>query len=227
MIFVSGVLGSSHCLGMCGGFVVSIGSSAPTPTSNLARQLVYSAGRLFTYTFLGAVGGFVGLSLIRAVPTLVHGQAVLALVAGLLLVLEGAASAKLLPFRSATGSTRGCLAGTLLSDLLTSPQLMNSFLAGVLTGLLPCGLVYAFLALAVSSGSMVIGGLMMALFGLGTVPTMLIAGCGSSLLSLRLRRHAFTIAAYSVMATGAVSVLRGVALFTSASDQLVGWPLCG
>ena len=76
LILLGGVLGSSHCVGMCGGFALSIGATAPNVMQNLTRQLIYSAGRVFTYGFLGAAGrlrGLVVLSPIHASdPRAVH-----------------------------------------------------------------------------------------------------------------------------------------------------------
>ena len=65
LLFTAGILGSTHCLGMCGPFALAIGSQAPGWKSNLLRQLVYSAGRIFTYASLGAMAGFGGWRLGR------------------------------------------------------------------------------------------------------------------------------------------------------------------
>ena len=61
LVFLGGLLGSAHCVGMCGGFAVSIGIGSRGLASNLRRQLVYTAGRIFTYSFFGIVAGYAGL----------------------------------------------------------------------------------------------------------------------------------------------------------------------
>ena len=83
LLIMAGMLGSSHCVGMCGGFALTLGGSARSPWNNLGRQAAYTAGRLFTYSTLGALAGFVGWRLTKLVPSGVHVAAVLAIVAGL------------------------------------------------------------------------------------------------------------------------------------------------
>jgi len=85
------------------------------------------------------------------------------------------------------------------------------FVAGLATGFLPCGLVYAFLAAAVATGNVLKGMLVMACFGLGTVPAMAAIGCGSRVLSLRLRQHVFRLAACFVVLLGGATIYRAVA----------------
>jgi sulfite exporter TauE/SafE len=83
-------------------------------------------------------------------------------------------------------------------------------LAGVLTGFLPCGLVYGFLALASSSASVWVGLLIMSLFGAGTAPLMILAGAGGSLLALAGRRNLLRVSAVCVCVAGLVSIARGL-----------------
>ena len=95
-----------------------------------------------------------------------------------------------------------CLAGTFVGPFLNSPRLSNVLLAGVLTGFLPCGLVYGYLALASSSASIRDGLLTMCIFGAGTGPLMILAGTGASLLSHGRRRNLLRISAVCVVLTG-------------------------
>ena len=60
-VFLAGLLGSSHCVGMCGGFALTIGSAARLVRENLWRQTIYSAGRVFTYTWLGICAAYGGM----------------------------------------------------------------------------------------------------------------------------------------------------------------------
>ena len=96
-VFVAGILGTAHCLGMCGPFVLTIGGSAPGWWSALGRQLSYSAGRIFTYGVLGAAAGFCGERLTSSLPLLVNIPALLAVAAGMLLVYQGLRSAGIVP----------------------------------------------------------------------------------------------------------------------------------
>src|SRR5271165_7145734 len=97
LVFLGGLLGSAHCVGMCGGFALSIGMGAPSLGSNLQRQLTYTLGRVLTYAFLGVVAGYAGFWLSRKTGTLVNVQAGLSMVAGGLLVFQGLLALGLLP----------------------------------------------------------------------------------------------------------------------------------
>lgn len=228
MVFLAGVLGSSHCIGMCGPFALTIGSSTRGWSASLGRQLVYSCGRIFTYTVLGATAGFAGLSLTNSLPSLLNVPAMLSLVAGVLLLWQGLAAAGVL--RRPLSAARGpCLAHTLFASFLTSGAARDTFLAGLFTGLLPCGLVYSFVALAASSANMASGAVTLALFGLGTVPVMVLTGCGASLIGGRARRGMYRFAAWCVVLAGCLSLARGVAaLQISGSTDVppLDCPLC-
>ncbi len=223
MIFVGGLLGSAHCIGMCGGFALAIGMQGSSWSTNLARQLVYTAGRVSTYTLGGMIVGFAGWRLSQALPGSVPVQGVLSVVAGVLLVVAGLSAAGLVPWPAGMKHAP-CLLPGVLRTYLSRRRASDVFLAGVATGFLPCGLVYAFLALASASGTMWQGGLRMMLFGLGTAPVMIATGLSGSLVRLSLRRHVFRIAAWCVVAVGLVSVARGVQVFTANEHE--SCPFC-
>jgi sulfite exporter TauE/SafE len=213
LIFLGGLLGSAHCIGMCGGFAVSIGLSATSVLPNLRRQLIYTAGRIFTYSFLGIAAAYAGLWATSRVTLWINAQAALCILAGLLLAAQGMIGLGLVPHgfpsqRAAGGSL--CLARGFVGPFLASPRLTDVLLAGVLTGFLPCGLVYGFLALASSSASIWMGLFIMILFGAGTAPLMILTGTGASLLSYARRQSLLRISASCVLLTGLVSVVRGV-----------------
>jgi sulfite exporter TauE/SafE len=222
LIALGGILGSTHCLGMCGGFALSLGLGARGPAANLARQLVYSAGRIFTYAFLGAAAGFAGAWFARRSTPLIHAQALLSLVAGVLLIAQGASALGLVPvvFRKRGSTTAGaaCLAGSFVRPFLASPRWYHVFVAGMLNGFLPCGLVYGYLALASSSASLTYGVLAMACFGAGTVPLMVLAGLGAAAFPPAARRGLFRLAGVCVLATGLGALARGVVFHRSAAD---------
>jgi sulfite exporter TauE/SafE len=235
LIVLGGLLGASHCIGMCGSFALAVGIGARSARANLLRQLVYSSGRVFTYAFLGAIAGFCGFWFVRRTAPLVHLQAVLSLLAGALLVVQGllALGAVLRRqggvgrrLRLQIGPRSPCLTGTLVGALLGSPRGTDVFLAGVLNGLLPCGLVYGYLSLATSTASLTGGVATMLAFGAGTVPGMVLAGAGASVLSHALRRELFRVAAVCVLATGLLAVARGAVFLEHHNDALPSCPAC-
>lgn len=227
LIFVGGLLGSAHCIGMCGGFAVTIGSREARWRANLRRQLIYSSGRIFTYAVGGAAAGYAGLRVSLALPIALPAQAMLALFAGTMLIVQGLLAAGVIR-RTVTGGAPSCLAGGMLGPLLASPGSLPPFLAGVLTGFLPCGLVYAYLALATSGGNMLAGLAIMAAFGLGTVPAMVATGTGAALFGLAARRRMFRVAAWCIVLTGLIAIARGAMALSSAyaATPSGACPLC-
>lgn len=228
LLFIGGLLGSAHCVGMCGGFALTLGTHAPSWRSNLGRQLIYGGGRLFTYVALGAMAGYGGRKLVLAAPV-VHVQAWLAVFAGMFLLWQGLAATGLLRrTRRIKAGDLPCLNGHgMLGTLLRTRGAVAPLAAGVLTGLLPCGLVYAFVALAVSSGTMERGMATMLAFGVGTLPMMTVLGLGTSLFGLTARQHLLRAAAWCVVITGVLSIARGAAAFQpSSTDATPACPLC-
>ena len=68
LTMLGGLLGSSHCVGMCGGFAAIVGLRTGSMAGNLRAQLIYSAGRLMSYATLGAIAGFAGQRLSDSLP---------------------------------------------------------------------------------------------------------------------------------------------------------------
>jgi sulfite exporter TauE/SafE len=189
--------------------------------ANLVRQLTYGLGRIFTYSLCGAAAGHGGQRLISGIRPLADLQAWLSVAAGVALVVLGLHAAGILRRRNPITKGSPCLASTFFAAFLTKPGWFNVFLAGLLNGFLPCGLVYAYLAMAGSSGDPVHGSAIMLLFGLGTIPAMVLAGCGGLYLTLATRRHVFRVAAWCIILTGLLCVMRGLG-FIHASALLDG-----
>jgi uncharacterized protein len=226
MVFIAGILGTAHCAGMCGPFALMIGGSTGRWSAALFRQIAYSGGRVFTYATLGATAGFGGQRLVEARPGLVSVPAVLAVLAGGLLIYQGLLAAGWLRKRGVGGSATPCLSGGLLSHFLRRPGSGGVFLAGLFTGFLPCGLLYGMLALATSTHSVVWGGLTMIVFGLGTAPAMVAIGLGGRLISLATRRRLLTAAAWCLVFAGVISVVRGISFISADDKPVAGCPLC-
>jgi sulfite exporter TauE/SafE len=207
--FLAGLLGSPHCVGMCGGFSVAAPATGP------ARGFAWSLGRVGTYALLGAAAGALGASL--------PGPGWLGTaLAGVLLIAFSLQLAGLVHLPSAPLPGVVGAAGR----LARRADLPSRVAFGGLTGLLPCGLVYAALAFPVASGSAVVGALAMAAFGLGTVPALSVAAWGlrrivaSSLLARR--ALAFALLLFGLGALGMRT--RGPAPFDAAVAP-VG-PIC-
>lgn len=188
-LFVAGLLGAPHCVGMCGGIVGALGGMVqPTVTvtgpgrvksgvTPFFLQVSYHAGRLSSYVVAGLLAGGLGGAL--AMSGSLGLRVVLLALAGLMLVgmglyLIGLPQA-LLPLEKA-GSHLWKRLQPLSRPFIPVRRIGQAFPLGVVWGWLPCGLVYTALTSALSSGSAGRGGLVMLAFGLGTLPSMLLAG---------------------------------------------------
>lgn len=184
---VAALLGAPHCIGMCGGF-------AATCSRTSHGSLAWNAGRLTTYASLGAVAGAVGHLLPG--PGWIASAVAIALLAWFSLSLAG-----VLP-QGALGTSPLIVAGRRLA---TAESLGGRFALGVVTGLLPCGMVYAALGLAVAAASPVGGAATMFAFWIGTLPALV-------LFAAALRRFAFAslwrrrLVAAAVFAAGLWSI---------------------
>ena len=172
-------LGSiGHCSGMCGGFVIGYTSAkidaSMSRISQFFAHLLYNLGRLTTYAALGGVFGFLGAMLAFER----HSQGALYAVIGVVMVLMGVSVlgySRFMTQLESLGSLNTRLQGVFRRVLLSKSYL--SFLGlGLLNGLLPCGFVYFFAVTAASTASALDGAIVMAVFGLATIPVLLTMG---------------------------------------------------
>lgn len=227
LIALGGLLGSSHCVGMCGGFAVMLGLHRRSVWDNLRGQGLYSVGRLTSYATLGGLAGSAGRELGARVPAGWNVPAWLCLVAGVFLIWEGLLALGWWRRGGGTVSSAGCLFGPLMAAWLRAGGWWNAWAAGVFTGFLPCGLVYAFVSLAASTGDLLQGMATMVVFGLGTIPLMVLTGTGAMILTVPWRQRLWQVAAVSVVLTGVLTVGRGVAFWDgSQGPASAGCPFC-
>ena len=184
-LFVVGLLGGTHCIGMCGGIVGALSIGGPART---ALHLAYNAGRILSYGVAGALaGGLGGASLVLG------GQLPLRLalfvLANLMLVALGLylmGVTRALAFSERFGQRLWRHVQPLSRRYLPARHIAQAFPLGLLWGWLPCGLVYSALITALTSGSALRGAGLMLAFGAGTLPNLLLAG----LLAVRMRAYA-------------------------------------
>lgn len=177
------LLGSLHCVGMCGPFVAFYAEGAQRPSEYGLPHVLYNLGRLLAYMGLGAAMGLMGAALDRA--GLWSGfQNVAAFGAALFMVVYGGALTyrALRPAASAVHIGPPSRWSRMVSRVLgwsrRLPARRRALFVGLGTGLLPCGWLYGFAALAGGTASPWQGALVMAAFWLGTVPAMFGAGLG-------------------------------------------------
>ncbi|PRP96596.1 hypothetical protein ENSA5_36720 [Enhygromyxa salina] len=212
------LVGSLHCVGMCGGFVTAVsGASCDRRAGGpreLAPLLAYQGARGLAYLGLGAAAGLLGASL-DASGAWLGVQRVAGPLMGLTLIAMAIAS--LWPKRSSqaplttlgASARRPNLVARLrlrLSEAVRTRGAVAGAAAGLLSALLPCGWLWAYVAVAASTGSVVHGLLVMAAFWLGTVPALLGVGLLAGELGRRLGRHAPRITALAMLTLGALSL---------------------
>lgn len=191
-LFLVGLLGGTHCVGMCGGIVGALSMGAP---GRWSMHLAYNAGRILSYTLAGTIAGAVGaasLGLDSQVPI----RLVLYLLANLMLIALGLyllGVTRVLAFTERAGQLLWQRLQPLTRRFLPARSVAQAFPLGMLWGWLPCGLVYSALATALSSGSAAHGGLCMLAFGLGTLPNLLLAGIVLARLNEFVRRPAVRV----------------------------------
>ncbi|MBL7998894.1 MAG: sulfite exporter TauE/SafE family protein [Candidatus Kapabacteria bacterium] len=200
--FILGFAGSVHCVAMCGAIAAMLGGS-------LRNRIAYNAGRIFTYTGIGLLIGLVGETVrMTGIQQIVSiGIGILGL--GMVLVpLVSKKHGQVYAFHAAVAIKFGAL----LHSRTSMQTVVRFVVAGVLNGLLPCGLVYSALGFALLQPS--IGDTMfsMALFGMGTVPVMLFAGGRIPSVPTSIRRHSGKILPAIRIAVSLLFILRGLSL---------------
>ncbi|MEJ8756663.1 sulfite exporter TauE/SafE family protein [Pontibacter sp. H259] len=207
--FIFGLVGSFHCVGMCGPIAMSLPFVGSTGWRYYAGRLLYNSGRIVTYASLGSIAGAFGESL-----QLAGLQQTVSIISGVLILLLLVIPA-MFKGKSAGFPGSGFLMTWVRRKLgyyFQKNSLGALFMVGLLNGLLPCGFVYIALAGAISAPG--IGGAMlyMALFGLGTFPLMFLVSLSGKLISLKMRSLFNRSVPYVGMVLAILFIVRGLGL---------------
>ncbi len=189
--FIAGLMGSAHCVGMCGGLsgLFAAHTAARSTRHSMGRALTYNAGRLLSYTLLGAAVAGLGGGLVAEAPALAMPMRIAAGVLVILMGLQIAFGIQLLSAVERLGGRLWTFIAPLANRLLPLDTAGKSLGLGLLWGLLPCGLVYSMLAVALAGGDPLNGALAMFAFGIGTTPAMLRTGLSAYRLSNFMRNR--------------------------------------
>jgi sulfite exporter TauE/SafE len=180
-----GLLGSAHCVAMCGGVVGLFCASNPIARGGappLHRMLAYHAGRVVSYAGAGFVVGGASALTLSAVPT-ISAQYALRFFAGVVMVVVGLSTAGVLraPLRWRGASLRvAAWFRKLAAPWIPVRTTAQAMALGIVWGWMPCGLLYGALGIAVASGSSRSGALAMLVFGLATSPALLALGAAAN-----------------------------------------------
>jgi sulfite exporter TauE/SafE len=203
--FLLGFVGSAHCAGMCGPLALALPHWGRGQSSFFAGRLLYNFGRIVTYAVMGALFGLLGegvaLAGLQRWVSLTLGAAILI---GLIISPR---------FINAVPVTRAVAwLKSSLASRLQRRGISTMFGIGLLNGLLPCGLVYAACAAAISTSDVLSGVRYMIAFGLGTLPMMLAISLMGTKLQFALRFKVQRLIPASLALVGLLLLLRGMAL---------------
>ncbi|WP_411679321.1 sulfite exporter TauE/SafE family protein [Clostridium thailandense] len=218
ILFVVGILTSIHCVGMCGGIMLS--QSLSTKSINklqaIKPALLYNAGRVISYTVLGSIVGALGSVLSLSIKA----QAALQMFAGLFMIIMGFNMAGFNLFRKLQIKLPWSFC-----SVKNKPK--NPFIVGILNGLMPCGPLQTMQLYALGTGSFTKGALSMFIFALGTVPLMLTFGAVSGLLSKGYTKKILKFSGILVVVLGLIMGNRGLSLaginFVPPIASLLPW----
>ncbi len=225
--FLIGLLGSVHCVGMCGPIALALPYGKRNRALAVLNALKYNLGRAFTYMLLGLLFGFIGQGVFLA-----GYQSALSIVLGVMMLLLAFFSLDLEKYFVHSKLFSGPLTRLKmqLARLLKIDSSPSFFLIGLLNGLLPCGLVYMAVVGAVSTGNPLSAALYMGLFGLGTLPLMLTTSMAGHLLSLRFRRYLQKMLPALLVLMAVLFILRGLNFHLPADfylwDAMHEVPMC-
>ncbi len=217
-------LGSfGHCIGMCGGIVLAYSTIKIDPQSSKISQsvahLLYSLGRVLTYTVLGVIFGTLG-----GVATFSNNaNGFLLVFAGFVMVLAGLSLMGKIKFLTVIehSFSSSSLYKNAFKRVLNSKSNLSFFVLGMLNGLLPCGFVYFFAITAASTASPLYGALVMAIFGLSTIPAMFGLGFLTSLTSATsFRKMMMSLSSIAVILYGAYTIYNGYEYISNPQKTL-------
>ncbi|TNE45955.1 MAG: sulfite exporter TauE/SafE family protein [Deltaproteobacteria bacterium] len=222
-VVLASMLGSLHCIGMCGGFVAFYaGGDQSKGWERSFSHLAYNGGRLLTYSLLGAMVGLAG-AVVDFAGTAAGMQHITAIIAGVLMIGWGILMIShqwglhWKHLRLPLGFQQRLIQWQ--RSLKDKPPVWRALFLGLISTLLPCGWLYAFAVTAAATASPWKGALVMAAFWVGTVPALLGLGLGIHTLSVRLRRHFPWISATAIILIGISTIWQRSTLLVPIPSQ--------
>lgn len=207
--FTLGLLGSFHCIGMCGPIALALPVGGNSFLQKVAAAFVYNSGRILTYSVFGIIFGIIGKTF-----ALAGFQQWFSIAIGVLIVVSilvpqlfsGAQKVSGFAYRFTSRIKED------MRNFFNQRSFSSFFFIGTLNGLLPCGLVYLAVAGASATSGPAEGAAYMALFGAGTLPVMLSIVTAGNFISLSIRNRIRKAMPYVIFLIGVLFILRGLNL---------------
>jgi sulfite exporter TauE/SafE len=217
LAFMAGVLGSGHCVGMCGALVSGC-FMKPEASKSYLPYFAYQFARIFVYTLVGFAAAALGVVLVssgmfgkvQSILQMFIGSVVIILALGLLGWIPFQGSVKLLPMN---------VLRRVYAESRTREPLLGATMAGLLNGLMPCPLTFAMAVKATSATTILDGGLLMLTFGAGTLPTMLFVSVAFGKMSAHFRGLMLKAAALIMIVMGCNTIYMGMSFYVADSFQ--------
>lgn len=218
-------LGSfGHCIGMCGGIVIAYSSIKVSKEWSRYKQsiahILYSLGRVSTYAVIGALFGFLG----GAIAFDNTSNGILLIIASVVMILAGFSLLGKIRFLTIIehSVSKTSWYQRSFKKLLHSNSLGSFYALGVLNGLLPCGFVYFFAITAAGTASPLWGAVVMAVFGLSTIPALFGLGFFVGVASQgSFRNLMIKLAAVAVIVYGLITLYDGVTFLSDPSKSIL------
>lgn len=207
--FILGLLGSFHCIGMCGPIAFALPIDRSSKSKVIFQTFLYHLGRLLTYSLIGVLFGLIGRGLFLS-----GFQQRLSIFMGIVMILSVVIPVKVFNRFKVTKPLYKIIAEVKqqLGIYLNKKSNKSIFLIGFFNGFLPCGLVYMALIGAVASSNVLYGALYMVLFGIGTLPMMTLVVFAGNVLKVSLRNKIQKVIPIFIVIIGLFFILRGMGL---------------
>lgn len=203
VLFVVGLLTSIHCVGMCGGIMLTqtINSDSSSKLASVKPALMYNVGRLISYTILGGIFGAIG----SAISISLGFKAGVMIVAGVFMIIMGLNMFGFSWFRKFNIKLPW-------SSCSVKNKSKSPFIIGLLNGFLPCGPLQTMQLYALGTGSVIKGATSMFIFALGTIPLMMVFGAVAGFLSKGYSKKILKFSGILIVVLGLIMSNRGLAL---------------
>jgi len=204
-----GLMGSFHCVGMCGPIAIALPLHGNTVPQKILGATLYNLGRTVTYGVMGTLFGLLGQGL-----GLLGFQQKISVIMGIVMIISVLFPA-LFKNQYRLDKSWFSIVGKLkktIGDMFSIRSFSSLFFIGLLNGLLPCGLVYMAVAGAIGTGNALEGTLYMILFGLGTIPMLLAISLAGNMMSQAIRKKINKLIPVLVIVVGLLFILRGLSL---------------
>jgi sulfite exporter TauE/SafE len=221
LAFTTGILGSGHCIGMCGALVSGFFLKFAGQDKSLLPVAAYHAARLTMYTLVGLIAAALGAVLVQT-GIVGKAQGILQIVAGIVVILLGLETMGMSPWRLTFAFAKVSWLHRLLFEAPKRGPVLGAAIGGMVNGLMPCSMTMAMAVKATTAASPLEGGLLLLAFGAGTLPSMLFVSLLFGKLGVKVRGMLLKGAAVIVILLGLATVYQGIAYYGIMS-KLGNW----